>query len=185
MWQNNALALILMLVQSTQPRILDILIYFRIRHSFEHLRPVILSADWSISRLQSWTCSSLPTVAEFVKLTQSIVIEIQRQSADLYKVQLCNRQFFVVSTAIYVVKVYECHPLDSTFRFVHLTHQNLSARALFCHNSLAKVNGQLLICNWKRCCCGIWDTSTSSMYKQNHLLNLPVKDGTLSMTDVW
>ena len=72
---------------------------------------MILSADWSISRLLSWTCSSLPTIAEFVKLTQSIVIEIQRQSADLYKTQLCNRQFFVVSTAIYVVKVYECHPL--------------------------------------------------------------------------
>ena len=57
-------------------RILDILIYFRIRHSFAHLRPVILSADFSIRRLQSWTCSSLSTVAEFVKLTQSIVIEI-------------------------------------------------------------------------------------------------------------
>ena len=57
-------------------RILDILIYFRIRHSFAHLRPVIFSADWSIRRLQSWTCSSLSTVAEFVKLTQSIVIEI-------------------------------------------------------------------------------------------------------------
>ena len=68
-----------------------IYLYFRIRHSFAHLRPVILSADWLISRLQSWTCSSLPTVAEFVKLTQSIDIEIQRQSADLYKVQLCNR----------------------------------------------------------------------------------------------
>ena len=75
--------------------------------------PVILSADWSISRMQSWTCASLPAVAEFVKLTQGIVIEIQRQSADLYRVQLCNRQFFVVSTAIYVVKVYECHPLDT------------------------------------------------------------------------
>ena len=51
-------------------RILDILIlFFRIRHSLAHLRPVILSADWSISRLQSWTCSSLRTVAEFVKLT--------------------------------------------------------------------------------------------------------------------
>ena len=43
------------------------MLYFRIRHSFAQLRPVILSADWSISRLQSWTCSSLPTVAEFVK----------------------------------------------------------------------------------------------------------------------
>ena len=76
--------------------ILDILIYFRIRHSFAHLRPVILSADWSIRRLQSWTCSRLPTVAEFVKLTQSIVIDIQRQSADLYKVQLCNRRHFSI-----------------------------------------------------------------------------------------
>ena len=101
------------IVQNTITRILDILIYFRIRHSIAHLSPVILSADWSISRLQSWTCSSLPTVAEFVKLTQSFVIEIQRQSADLYEVQLCNQQFFVVSTAIYVVKVYECHPLDN------------------------------------------------------------------------
>ena len=86
-------------------------LYVRIRHSLTHLRPVVLSADWSISRLQSWTCSSLSTVTEFVKLTESIVIEIQRQSADLYKVQLCNRQYFVVSTAVYVVKVYECHPL--------------------------------------------------------------------------
>ena len=67
-----------------------IYLYFRIRHSFAHLRPVILSADWSISRLQSWTCSSLPTVAEFVKLAQSIVIEIQRQSTDLYKVHFCE-----------------------------------------------------------------------------------------------
>ena len=96
-----------------------IYLYFRIRHSFAHLRPGILSADWSFSRLQSWTCSSLSTVAEFVKLTQSIVIEIQRQSADLYKVQLCNRQFFVVSTAVYVVKVYECHPLGITITQSH------------------------------------------------------------------
>ena len=35
----------------------------------------------------------------------------------------------------------------SFFRFMHLTHQNLSAHALFCHNSLAKVNKQLLIYN--------------------------------------
>ena len=88
---------------------------FRIRHSFAHLRLVKLSADWSIRLLQSWTCSSLPTVAEFVKLTQSIVIEIQRQTADLYKVQLCNRQFFVGVPVTYVVKVYECHPLDAVY----------------------------------------------------------------------
>ena len=36
-------------------------------------------------------------------------------------------------------------PMHSPFGFVHLTHQNLSARALFCLNSLAKVNTQLLI----------------------------------------
>ena len=35
-------------------------------------------------------------------------------------------------------------PMHSPFRFVHLTHQNLSARASFCLNSLAKVNTQLL-----------------------------------------
>ena len=116
-------------------RILDLLIYFRIRHSFAHLRPMILPAHWSISRLQSWTCSSLPAVAEFVKLTQSIVIEIQRQSADLYRVQLCNRQFFVVSTAIYVVKVYECHPLDNSTNFdSHLRspHAHWSALIWIC-----------------------------------------------------
>ena len=31
-----------------------IYLYFRIRHSFAYLRPVILSADWSVRRLQSW-----------------------------------------------------------------------------------------------------------------------------------
>ena len=43
---------------------------------------------------------------------QSIVIEIQRQSTDLYKVQLYNQQFVVGAPAIYVVKVYECHLID-------------------------------------------------------------------------
>ena len=115
--------------------LLDILIYFRIRHSFAHLRPMILSVDWSISRLQSWTCSSLPAVAEFVKLTQSIVIEMQWQSADLYKVQLCNRQFFVVSTTIYVVKVYECHPLGCTLKVVaESTVMESNASFPFCVN---------------------------------------------------
>ena len=32
----------------------------------------------------------------------------------------------------------------------HLTNQNLSVRALFCHNSLAIVNMQLLIYNYSR-----------------------------------
>ena len=39
---------------------------------------------------------------------------------------------------------FDACPVHSPFGFVHLTHQNLSARALFCHNSLAKVNTQLL-----------------------------------------
>ena len=39
-------------------------------------------------------------------------------------------------------------PMHSLFGFVHLTHQNVSTRALFCHNSLAKVNAQLLIYNY-------------------------------------
>ena len=77
-----------------------------------HLRPVILSADWSIRQLHSWTCSSLQTVAEFVKLTQSIVIEIQPQSEDLLKSNFAIHNFFVSVPAIYVVKVYESHPLD-------------------------------------------------------------------------
>ena len=33
---------------------------------------------------------------------------------------------------------FDACPMQSPYRFVHLTHQNLSARALFCHNSLAK-----------------------------------------------
>ena len=37
--------------------------------------------------------------------------------------------------------------MHSPIGFVHLTHQNLGARALFCHNALAKVNMQLLIYN--------------------------------------
>ena len=40
---------------------------------------------------------------------------------------------------------FDACPMHSPFGFVHLMHQNLSARALFCHNSLAKVNTQLLI----------------------------------------
>ena len=35
--------------------------------------------------------------------------------------------------------------MHSPFGFMHLTHQSLSARALFCLNSLAKVNTHLLI----------------------------------------
>ena len=42
---------------------------------------------------------------------------------------------------------FDACPMHSPFGFVHLTHQNLSARTLFCLNSLAKVNTQLLIYN--------------------------------------
>ena len=45
---------------------------------------------------------------------------------------------------------FDACPMHSPSGFVHLTHQNLSARALFCLNSLAKVNTQLLIYNWIR-----------------------------------
>ena len=40
---------------------------------------------------------------------------------------------------------FDACPMHSPSGFVHLTHQNLSARALFCLNSLAKLNTQLLI----------------------------------------
>ena len=42
---------------------------------------------------------------------------------------------------------FDACPMHSPVGFVHLTHQNLSARALFCLKSLAKVNTQLLIYN--------------------------------------
>ena len=45
-------------------------------------------------------------------------------------------------------------PIHSSFGFVHLTHQNISARALFCHNTLAKVNTQLLVYNEHYAGCG-------------------------------
>ena len=40
---------------------------------------------------------------------------------------------------------FDACPMHSPFGFVHLMHQNLRARVLFCLNSLAKVNTQLLI----------------------------------------
>ena len=43
---------------------------------------------------------------------------------------------------------FDACPMHSPSGFVHLTHQNLSARELFCLNSLAKVNTQLLIYNY-------------------------------------
>ena len=43
---------------------------------------------------------------------------------------------------------FDAWPMHSPFGFVHLTHQNLSVHALFCHNALAEVNKQLLIYNY-------------------------------------
>ena len=40
---------------------------------------------------------------------------------------------------------FDACPVHSPLGFVHLMQQNLSASALFCHNSLEKVNMQLLI----------------------------------------
>ena len=42
---------------------------------------------------------------------------------------------------------FDACPMHSPFRLVHFTHHNLSAGALFCLNSLAKVNKQLIGCN--------------------------------------
>ena len=43
---------------------------------------------------------------------------------------------------------FDACPMQLPFGLVHLTHQNLSAHALFCHDLLAKVNTHLLIYNW-------------------------------------
>ena len=40
---------------------------------------------------------------------------------------------------------FDACPMHSPFGSVHFTHQNRSTRALFCHNSLTKVNTQLLV----------------------------------------
>ena len=52
---------------------------------------------------------------------------------------------------------FDAFPVHSPFGSVHLTHQNLSTHTLFCHNSLAKVNTQLLMYNYGCCqhfdCC--------------------------------
>ena len=48
---------------------------------------------------------------------------------------------------------FDACPMHSPFGFVHLMHQNLSARALFCLNSLAKANTQLLLYNWESAAC--------------------------------
>ena len=47
---------------------------------------------------------------------------------------------------------FDACPMHSSVGFVYLTHQNLTVCALFCHNSLATVNMQLLI--YYYCCSG-------------------------------
>ena len=63
---------------------------------------------------------------------------------------------------------FDACPMHSPSGFVHLTHQNLSARALFCLNSLAKVNTQLLIYKYL------------ALYSGVTLLGVPVGKGWLS-----
>ena len=78
----------------------DFGLYYMIGLSFAHLRPVISSADWSTSRIQDWTCTSLknslPIVAEFLKLTSSIIVIDFSDSLQTctYKVQSCNQHLF-------------------------------------------------------------------------------------------
>ena len=50
---------------------------------------------------------------------------------------LCSR---IVTKIMHLRFNFDACPMHSPFGFVHLMHQNLSKRALFCHNSLAKVN---------------------------------------------
>ena len=61
--------------------------------------------------------------------------------------------------------------MHSPFGFVRLTHQNLSAHALFCHNSLPKLNTQLLI--YKSL---IWNVKTTLLIDLIlFLIDLPIK----------
>ena len=66
----------------------------------------------------------------------------------VYELDKQLRIYFVLENLDKIMHLrfnFDACPMHSPFGFVHLTHQNLSARALFCLNSLAKVNTQLLI----------------------------------------
>ena len=68
----------------------------------------------------------------------------------VYELDYKLRIYFVLENLDKIMHLrfnFDACPMHSPSRFVHLTHQNLSARALFCLNSLAKVNTQLLIYN--------------------------------------
>ena len=66
----------------------------------------------------------------------------------MYELDSQLRIYFVLENLDKIMHLrfnFDACPMHSPFGFVHLTHQNLSARALFCLKSLAKVNSQLLI----------------------------------------
>ena len=68
----------------------------------------------------------------------------------VYELDKQLRIYFVLENLHKIIHLrfnFDACPMHSPFGFVHLTHQNLSARALLCLNSLAKVNTQLLIYN--------------------------------------
>ena len=66
----------------------------------------------------------------------------------MYELDWQLRIYFVLENLDKIMHLrfnFDACPMHSPSGFVYLTHQNLSARALFCLNSLAKVNTQLLI----------------------------------------
>ena len=66
----------------------------------------------------------------------------------MYELDKQLRIYFVLENSDKIMHLrfnFDACPMHSPFGFMHLTHQNLSARALFCLNSLAKVNTHLLI----------------------------------------
>ena len=81
------------------------------------------------------------------KLTKMSYLSHNKRQKSLFT--LCMN-YFVLENLDKIMHLrfnFDACPMHSPFGFVHLTHQNLSARALFCLNSLAKVNTQLLIYN--------------------------------------
>ena len=66
---------------------------------------------------------------------------------------------------------FDACPMHSPFGFVHMTHQNLSARALFCLNSLAKVNTQLLIYK-----CYFEEVAEGLRFDENHKIDSSCND---------
>ena len=68
----------------------------------------------------------------------------------VYELDEQLRFYFVLENCDKIMHLrfnFDACPVHSPFGFVHLAHQNLGVCALFCHNSLAKVNTHLLIYN--------------------------------------